>query len=33
MSTPAFIIATAKVRAGMDAEFTAWKAHYDLVIG
>ena len=33
MSTPAIIIATAKVRPGMDAEFTAWKAHHDLVIG
>jgi uncharacterized protein len=33
MSTPAFIIATANVRPGMDAEFTAWKAHHDLVIG
>lgn len=32
MNTPAFIIATAKVRPGMDAEFTAWKAHHDLVI-
>lgn len=33
MSTPAFIIATARVRAGTDAEFTAWKARHDLVIG
>lgn len=33
MSTPAFIIVTAKLRPGMDSEFTAWKAHHDLVIG
>lgn len=33
MSTPAVIIATVKVRPGRDAEFTAWKAHHDLVIG
>src|SRR5689334_2656855 len=33
MSTPAFIIVTAKLRSGMDSEFTAWKAHHDLVIG
>ena len=33
MSTPAIIIATVKLRPGMDAQFTAWKAHNDLVIG
>ena len=33
MSTPAIIIATLKLRPGMDAEFTAWKAHHDLVVG
>ncbi len=33
MKSPAFIIATAVVRPGMDAEFTSWKAHHDLVIG
>src|SRR5205814_8134508 len=33
MSTPAVIIATYKLRPGMDAEFTAWKAHHDLVVG
>lgn len=33
MSSPAFIIATAKVRSGTDKEFTAWKARHDQVIG
>lgn len=33
MSTPAFIIATAEVRPGIDAEFSAWKARHDQVIG
>lgn len=33
MSTPAFIIATVKVRPGTDKEFIAWKAHYDQLIG
>jgi len=33
MSTPAFITATVKLRPGMGAQFTAWKAHNDLVIG
>lgn len=33
MSTPALLIATPKVRPGMDKEFTAWKAHHDLVLG
>jgi len=33
MSTPAFIIATARVRPGTDTEFAAWKAHHDRVIG
>jgi len=33
MSTPAFIVATVKLRPGMDSQFTAWKAHNDLVIG
>jgi len=33
MDAAAVLIATAKVRPGMDAEFTAWKAHHDLVIG
>ncbi len=33
MSTPAVIIATAKVRPETDNEFTAWKVHHDLVIG
>jgi len=33
MSTPAFIVATVKLRPGMDSQFTAWKAHHDLVIG
>jgi antibiotic biosynthesis monooxygenase (ABM) superfamily enzyme len=30
---PAVLIATAKVRPGVDAEFAAWKAEHDLVIG
>src|SRR5204862_372633 len=29
----AVLIATVKLRPGMDAEFTAWKAHSDLVVG
>ena len=33
MSTPAFIVATVKLRPGIDSQFTAWKAHHDLVIG
>jgi len=33
MSTPAIIITTVKLRPGMDEQFTAWKAHNDLVIG
>ena len=33
MSTPAFIVATVKLRPGRDSRFTAWKAHHDLVIG
>lgn len=33
MSTPSFIIATARLRPGADAEFTAWKARHDLIIG
>jgi antibiotic biosynthesis monooxygenase (ABM) superfamily enzyme len=33
MSTPAIIVATVKLRPGMDSQFTAWKAHHDLVIG
>ena len=33
MSTPAFIVATVKLRPGMDSQFTAWKARHDLVIG
>jgi antibiotic biosynthesis monooxygenase (ABM) superfamily enzyme len=33
MDAAVVLIATAKVRSGMDAEFTAWKAHHDLVIG
>jgi hypothetical protein len=33
MSTPAFIIATARVRPGTDAEFAAWKARHDLLVG
>lgn len=33
MSLPAVIIATAKLRPGSDAEFTAWKARHDEAIG
>jgi len=33
MDAAAVLIATVKLRPGMDAEFTAWKAHSDLVIG
>ena len=33
MDAAAVLIASARVRPGMDAEFTAWKAHHDLVIG
>ena len=33
MSSPAVLIATARVRAGKEAEFTAWKARHDTVIG
>jgi len=33
MSSPAVLITTARVRAGKDAEFAAWKARYDTVIG
>ena len=33
MDAAAVLIATAKLRPGMDSEFTAWKAHHDLVIG
>jgi antibiotic biosynthesis monooxygenase (ABM) superfamily enzyme len=33
MSSPAVLIATARVRAGKHAEFAAWKARYDTVIG
>src|SRR5258708_31077105 len=33
MSTPAIIIATVKLRPGRDAQFTAWKAYNDPVIG
>jgi uncharacterized protein len=33
MSTPAVLIAKAKVRPGTDAEFAAWKARHDTVIG
>jgi uncharacterized protein len=33
MDAAAVLIATANVRPGMDDEFTAWKAHHDLVIG
>ena len=32
MSTPAIIITTIKLRPGMDAEFTAWKAHHDTIL-
>ena len=33
MSEPAVLIATARLRPGVDAEFAAWKAHHDQVIG
>ena len=33
MDAAAVLIATVKLRPGMDAEFTAWKARHDLVIG
>jgi hypothetical protein len=33
MSSPAVLIATARVRAGKDPEFATWKARYDAVIG
>src|SRR6266446_925695 len=33
MSDPAVLIATTRVRSGKDAEFTAWKARHDTVIG
>jgi len=33
MTTPAFIIATVRVRAGSEAAFTAWKARHDQIIG
>lgn len=33
MSDPAVLIATARVRNGKDAEFAAWKARHDTVIG
>jgi uncharacterized protein len=33
MSNLAVLIATARVRTGRDAEFTAWKARHDAVIG
>jgi len=33
MSSPAVLIATARVRPGKDAEFAAWKARHDNVIG
>jgi antibiotic biosynthesis monooxygenase (ABM) superfamily enzyme len=33
MAAPAVLIATAKVRPGVDAEFAAWKAEHDLAIG
>lgn len=32
MSTPALLIATAKLRPGVDDKFAAWKAHHDLVL-
>src|SRR6266478_7115892 len=32
MTTPAVIIATARVRTGKDSEFVVWKARYDTVI-
>jgi len=33
MSSPAVLIATARVRAGKNTEFVAWKARHDTVIG
>jgi hypothetical protein len=33
MSSSAVLVATARVRPGKDAEFTAWKARHDTVIG
>ena len=33
MSSPGVLIATARVRAGKDVEFLAWKARHDTVIG
>src|SRR4029077_14366489 len=33
MSTPGVLIAPARVRAGKDVEFLAWKARHDTVIG
>ncbi len=33
MSSPAVLVATARVRKGKDAEFAAWKARLDTVIG
>jgi uncharacterized protein len=33
MSNPAVLIAKPRVRAGKDAEFGAWKAHHDTIIG
>lgn len=33
MSTAAVLIATAKVRPGVEKEFAAWKAHHDQVLG
>jgi antibiotic biosynthesis monooxygenase (ABM) superfamily enzyme len=33
MSSPAVLVATARVRKGKDAEFAEWKARYDAVIG
>jgi antibiotic biosynthesis monooxygenase (ABM) superfamily enzyme len=32
MSNPAVLIATARVRAGKDTEFVAWKTRYDSAI-
>jgi antibiotic biosynthesis monooxygenase (ABM) superfamily enzyme len=33
MNSPAVLIATARVRAGKDTEFAAWKARYDTALG
>jgi antibiotic biosynthesis monooxygenase (ABM) superfamily enzyme len=33
MSSPAVLVATARVRQGKDAEFVEWKARHDTVIG